>query len=434
MTDALSLVDRRFASEGGELLIGGVRVSEIVARFGTPVFVYDLGIIEGKLKLLRSALPSQFSVYYSIKANPNRSILQYFISQGCGLEVASGGEFYQAMQAGCPSGDILFAGPGKSAEEIEYVIGSGIGEIHVESAEELDLIAAIALNQNKTQNIALRINPSEEAQGGAMRMGGRASAFGIDEERLEEIIQKTLAKKSVRFTGVHLFTGTQVLDKNILLKQYKKGIEIAHRASAISGIPISTLDFGGGLGVPYFTNESELDILGFGAELGKLISENIASPNLRDTKFIVEPGRYLAAESGIYIAKVNYVKESRGKRFLILDGGMNHHLAASGNLGQVLKRNFPVAVLNRLDQPRSASYDIVGPLCTPLDTIARDAALPASTAGDLIGVFQSGAYARAASPLGFLSHPSPPEALVASGEAKLIRRRGTYADITGDLS
>jgi diaminopimelate decarboxylase len=150
------------------------------------------------------------------------------------------------------------------------------------------------------------------------------------------------------------------------------------------------------------------------------------------TRFMIEPGRFLVGEAGLYVARVNDIKTSRGKKYLILDGGMNHHLAASGNLGQVIKRNFPIAILNRFDLPPAETVDVVGPLCTPLDTLGRSVSLPVAQVGDLIGVFQSGAYARTSSPLGFLSHPTPPEVLVKHKSDLLIRSRQTPADFYED--
>ena len=151
------------------------------------------------------------------------------------------------------------------------------------------------------------------------------------------------------------------------------------------------------------------------------------------TRFVIEPGRFLVGESGIYVARIIDIKESRGKKFLILDGGMNHHLAASGNLGQTIKRNYPVALLEKLNSGPEEEVDVVGPLCTPLDTLGRNLKLPEASIGDLVGVFQSGAYARSASPLGFLSHDTPSEVWIDRGEHFLIRSRGSTEDFMRDV-
>jgi diaminopimelate decarboxylase len=281
--------------------------------------------------------------------------------------------------------------------------------------------------------VALRVNPGAEVQGGAMRMGGKPAPFGVDEERMETVLDLLVADPHVEFQGIHLFTGTQILDPSVLAAQYRRGIEIARRVSDRIGRPLRTVDFGGGLGIPYFPNEAPLPMPPLADSLQALVAEVRADPRFRGTQLLIEPGRYLVGEAGIYVTRVNDVKESRGKTFLIVDGGMNHHLAASGNLGQVIKRNFPVAVVNRLDDPTATTVDVVGPLCTPLDVIARDVALPAAQVGDLFGIFQSGAYGRTASPLGFLSQPTPAEVMVRGGTATLARRRGTYDDALRDV-
>ena len=313
----------------------------------------------------------------------------------------------------------------------------GIGEIHAESANEVQRIAKICKKLNRTARLAVRVNPSSEAEGGAMRMGGRAAAFGIDEEKLDEVVDLILSIPQLEFSGIHLFTGTQILDANILLTQYRKGFEIALRVTRRVKKPLHTIDFGGGLGIPHFAHENELDTDALRIGLERLMQETGRDPQLKGCRFLVEPGRYLVGEAGVYIARVIDVKVSREKKFLILDGGMHHHLAASGNLGQTIKRNYPVAVLNSLGSSGTGhesgeKVEVVGPLCTPLDVLARDIELPHAEVGDLIGVFQSGAYARAASPLGFLSHPAPPEIWIDRGRATLVRRRGTYADYLHD--
>ena len=433
MTHAVSLVAQYFGSSGGELRVGGVPVGSIAAEYGTPLFVYDASVLERKWALLRGTLPAQFAISYSVKANPNRAFLRFFLGKGCGLEIASGGEFHQALSAGCPTQKVLFAGPGKSEAELDLVLARGIGEIHAESLLEVDRIQVIAARRGVRARVAIRVNPGEEAQGGAMLMGGRPSPFGVDEESLEAVLDRFLSEPSLEFAGIHLFTGTQILDHTVLTLQWRKGLNIATRVAERLQQPLPALDFGGGLGIPYFENERELDMARWREDLVALTAETQRQPSLRGTCFLVEPGRYLVGESGIYVTRINDIKTSRGKKFLIVDGGMNHHLAASGNLGQIIKRNFPVALLNKLDGKPQETVDVVGPLCTPLDVLARDVRLAAASVGDLVGIFQSGAYARAASPLGFLSHPTPPEVWVEDGQMSLIRRRGTYDDLLSDL-
>jgi len=428
-----SLIARHFAVTDGELRVGRVPVSALAERYGTPVYVYDAGVLDRKWRLLREALTGEFTIAYSVKANPNPALIEHFLGKPCDLEIASAGEFHAALQAGCPPSRILFAGPGKTDPELELVLKEGIGEIHAESLGEIQRIGAITDRLAVQAPVAIRVKPEATAQGGAMRMGGKPAPFGIDEEALDPALDALLSTPSIEFHGVHLFAGTQILDHTVLAAQYRKGFEIAERIAGRAGKPLRTVDFGGGLGIPYFEGERELDMEGLGREVRSLMAEARAQFAFSGTRFVVEPGRYLVGEAGIYVARVIDVKVSRGKRFLIVDGGMNHHLAASGNLGQVIKRNFPIGIVNGLDRPSIGPVDVVGPLCTPLDTLARDVRLPEARPGDLIGIFQSGAYGRSASPLSFLSHPTPPEVLVSDGTDRLIRRRGTHQDSFRDL-
>ncbi len=420
-------------SADGELLVGGLTVSSIVARHGTPVFIYDRDTVQRKYATLRSALPQRFAISYSVKANPNPAFLRFFLERGCGLEIASAGEFHQARTAGCASKSILFAGPGKTESELELVIAQGIGEIHAESELEIERISAVSKRLGVRTPVAVRVNPNEEGQGGAMLMGGKSAPFGVDEEKLEPLLHRIANDPQLDFHGIHLFVGTQILDHQLLLAQYRKGLEIARRAAAALNLPLRTLDFGGGLGIPYFPGDLELDLHLLSKGLHELMAEIKEEGCFAETNFIIEPGRFLVGEAGVYVTRINDIKTSRGKTYLILDGGMNHHLAASGNLGQVIKRNFPMAILNRFDAPATETVDVVGPLCTPLDTLGRSVHLPAAQAGDLIGIFQSGAYARTASPLGFLSHPTPPEVWIENGHDFLIRRRGSFEDSLRDV-
>jgi len=425
---------RYWRSERGELMVGGLPISRIAACYGTPVFVYDRAVIDTKFAALRHALPTSFSISYSVKANPNPTILRLFLESGCGLEIASAGEFQISRSAGCPAANIVFAGPGKTEVELEYVISEGIGEIHAESELEIERISAISNKLGVRTKIAARVNPGEEGQGGAMLMGGKSAPFGVDEEDLPKILRQIANDPSLEFSGIHLFVGTQILDWQLLLSQYEKGLQIFRSAAAIAGHPLRTLDLGGGLGIPYFPGESEIDLARLRAGLRNLMSRLENEAWFAQAKFMVEPGRFLIGEAGLYVARINDIKVSRGKKYLILDGGMNHHLAASGNLGQIVKRNFPMTILNKIDLPASETVDVVGPLCTPLDTLGRSVQLPPAQVGDLIGIFQSGAYARTASPLGFLSHPSPPEVLVENKEHHLIRGRAGAKDCVRDTA
>jgi len=418
-----SLVEKHFGVAQGELLVGGVGVSSLAAKHGTPCFLYDRSVFDKKLDELRRLLSDRFRIYYSAKANPNPYVLRHFFSRGCGLEVASAGEFQKGLEAGFDPDQILFAGPGKTEAELEFVISHGIGEIHLESMTEAKRIASISERLGLLTKVAVRVNPVGEAEGGAMRMGGRPAPFGIDEEMLDGVLDLILNEEALVFRGIHIFAGTQILDASMLTDQYRHGLELGRRISARIRAPIQRLDFGGGLGIPYFAHEQELNLEQVRAGLASLFADIATDAAFLGTEFLIEPGRFLSAEGGIYLTRITDIKTSRGKKFLIVDGGMNHHLAASGNLGQTIKRNYPVALVNKIDAAAEETVDVVGPLCTPLDTLARSVTLPTGEIGDYFGIFQSGAYALTASPQSFLSHPPPLEIWLDSGNDTLTTPR-----------
>jgi diaminopimelate decarboxylase len=425
-------VTRHFGARGGELLVGGIPVGELAARHDTPLFVYDAAILDRQWRALREALPAPFEIFYSVKANPSQAILRSFLERGCGLEVASGGELSQALAAGCAAERIFFAGPGKTPPELAAALARGVGEIHVESVVEARRLAALARRARRAPRVALRVNLCAAVEGGGLRMGARPAPFGIDEDRLDEAVDAIRREPSLDVAGLHLYLGTQILDAGVLVAQYAAGLETARRLAKRLDRPLATIDLGGGLGVPYFEHERRLDLDRLGRGLDRLAEEIAADPALSGARLVLEPGRFLVAEAGIYVARVTDVKVSRDRTFVITDGGMHHHLAASGNLGQTIKRNFPLAVVNKLDRPAGEVVDVVGPLCTPLDMLARGVRLPPVAVGDLIGVFQSGAYARSASPLGFLSRPAPPEVMIGHGRDRVVRRRGRDEDHLAD--
>jgi diaminopimelate decarboxylase len=425
------LVENHFEIRGTELCIGGIPVSQLAEEYGTPLFVYDQSVILRRISDIQSILPSRFRLFYSIKANPNASILKCMVRSRCGLEVASGGELFQALDAGCLPEQVIFAGPAKTRTELDAALRAGIREIHIESIDEARCLNDLAKSSGQIASIGLRINPVE-ASGGAMRMAGRASPFGIDEEDLQDVLSEVATLPGLNVKGVHLFMGTQILDAEVLVAQYQGALTIARNVAQLTRGTLETIDFGGGWGTPYFEREAELDLEVLAVGIAAIAKQMEEDPLLAGAEGIFELGRFLVNEAGLYVARVSRIKNSRGKRFVITDGGMHHHLAASGNLGQTIKRNYPAAILNKLGIPPTQAVDVVGPLCTPLDMLARQMELPSVAADDLFGVFQSGAYARTSSPHGFLSHNSPAEVMVMSGSAALIRRRGEPADYMRD--
>ncbi len=423
---ATRLVAEHFTPRDGEMTVGGVAVSELARVHGTPLYAYDAALLRGRLALLRAHLPARFDVYFSIKANPNPAVARLFVEGGAGLEIASGAEYLRARAAGAPPERILFAGPGKSPEELALVVRRGIGEIHAESEQEIEHLARLAGWFGTPIDVAVRVNPSAAASGGAMRMGGQPAPFGFDEERLAEIIGLVRGRKGLRFSGVHMFAGTQILDADVLVGQWRHAFEVGLRAAEISGEPLRTLDLGGGLGIPYFANESDLDLAAVRSGAEALLAEMGAHAALASAHILVEPGRFLAGPGGVYLCRARAVKQSRGKTFVVTDGGMHHHLAASGNLGQVIKRDYPVVNASRAGGEATMEAALVGPLCTPLDTLARQATLAPVRDGDLVAILQSGAYGLTASPVGFLSQPMAAEVLAEAGSHRGIRPRGSF--------
>ena len=414
---ARRLVADGFPRQDGALRIGGLDVEALADVHGTPLFLYDAALMRRAYRNLSAALASFATVDYSVKANPHPDIIRVFAGEGAGAEIASGAEFEAARAAGIPASRILFAGPGKSDADIDRVVAAGIGEIHLENHEEMARVTAAARRHSRVARVAIRVNPGPDAQGGAMRMGGKPSPFGFDEEEMEAAIDAVEAEPSLDLVGLHLFAGTQGLVAATLLTQWAYGLRLAARMAGRIGRPLGTIDLGGGLGIPYFSGDAPLDLAALRDGIPALRAQRDADPLLASARIVLEPGRYLAGSAGLYVARVRAVKTSRGQRFLITDGGMHHHLAASGNLGQVVKRDYPVVAVREIEGAPRGTQAVVGPLCTPLDMLARAALLPDLAAGDCIAVLQSGAYALSASPTGFLSHPRPVELLIDEGRA-----------------
>ena len=407
---------------GGKAILQGIAIEDLAVEFGTPLYLYDRTVLTAQFERLRQALPREIEIYYSIKANPHPRIINIFVELGAGCEIASGGEYVLARRGRAHSEQVVFAGPGKGREELEFVISEGIGEIHLESFEEIEIIQQIAERTRKSITVSVRVNPSS-ASGGGLLMGGQATAFGFEEEGLDRVLDVLSRCAGLKLKGIHVYTGTQILNAEILLRHWEHAVDIAKKLADITRQPVSTIDLGGGLGIPYFAHEKELDLEVLGAGAEALVSKAHADPRLSGARFVVEPGRFLAGPAGLYVARVRSVKTSRGTTFVVLDGGMNHHLSASGNLGQVVRRDYPIVNLSRQGPVSESPLVVVGPLCTPIDTLGRKVFMPVPTAGDLIGILQSGAYGLTASPSKFLSHATPAEVMVAQAKCELISPR-----------
>lgn len=393
---------------GGELAPGGIPISRLAERVGrTPFYVYDRRAIDARVAALRAALPRALHLHYAIKANPMPAVVQHLARVTDGLDVASAQEMAVALDAGVAPDRVSFAGPGKSAGEIRRAVAAGI-TVTVESPLQLEqsLEAGIALGLQP--RVAVRVNPSFELKSSGMKMGGGPKPFGIDEARVPEVLARVRAS-GAHLSGLHIFAGSQNLRADSIVDAQVKACELG--LSLLRGWerPVDWLNLGGGFGVPYFPGETELDLAPIAANLDALCAR--AGADL-GAPLVIELGRYLVAHAGLYVCRVIDRKESCGQVFLVADGGLHHHLSASGNFGQVLRKNYPVAVANRIDEPAEEVQSVVGPLCTPLDILADRMKLAHAEPGDLIAVFQSGAYGLTASPTAFLSHPAPAEVLV----------------------
>jgi diaminopimelate decarboxylase len=416
----------------GEFAPAGVPVSRIAEEYGTPFYLYHGEMIAERVRRVREALGGDVEVTYSVKANPNLAVCQLVArEQLTGAEVASSGELVVARAAGFAPEDIVFAGPAKTDEELRMAVEEGIFAVNVESLNEIDRLASIAEREGRKIGVGLRINPAAQLMGSQMRMGGTVGQFGLDEADLEEAVRRTLAYPDhLVLRGIHIYTATQVFDVDALLEHCRNIFEIALQTADLAGKPLEMVDFGGGFGVPYFEKMEEFDLERFGEGYGQLLASYRSDPRLHGCRFVFELGRYLVADAGVYVTRVVDVKGMKGKTFVTTDGGMNHHLTATGNMGQVFRKAYPLLNLSHTGEEEAVA--VAGPCCTPLDMFGTDIPLAEPKPGDLIGVFYSGAYGYSASNLGFLSHPTPAEVLLWQGEARLLRSVGKPEDVLRD--
>jgi diaminopimelate decarboxylase len=412
----------------GEFAPAGVPLSQIVRRYGTPFYLYHGEMIVDRVRRVKEALGTEVS--YSLKANPSVGVCQLIAREGgTGGEVASSGELVVARAAGFEPKDIVFAGPGKTDDELRMVVREGIYADNVESLNEIDRLATIARDMGRRIGVGLRINPAAQLMGSQMRMGGTVGQFGIDQADLEEAVRKTLSHPELILRGIHVYTATQVFEVEPLLEHCRSILEIALEAADYAGQPLQMIDFGGGFGVPYFEKMVEFDLELFGEGFRELLETYRSDPRLERCRFLFELGRYLVADAGVYVTRVVDVKQMRGKTFVVTDGGMNHHLTATGNMGQVFRKTYPLLNLSRMSGVPEEGIAVAGPCCTPLDLFGSNISLTEPEVGDLLGVFYSGAYGFSASNLGFLSHPAPAEVLLWGGEAHLLRPPGKPEDV-----
>lgn len=407
--------------------IQGLAVADLMAEYGSPAYLYDGDALVAQYRRLRAAMPEALDVYYSLKANPNLALTALLGREGAGAEVSSLAELRTAERAGVPAERTIFLGPGKSRSELEACCRAGVRAVVVESLDELERLDRTAERLGVRQAAMLRVNPDFQVKRSGLTMGGKARQFGIDLDQITAAAPRLRRLRAVRLTGVHVYMGTRILDAEAVVANTERILELAERLADACGFELDVVDVGGGLGVPYFPKEGELDLEAVAAGVKRAVSRFLE--RRPRTRFILESGRYLVADCGTYAVTVRYVKESFGERFAVADGGTNHHMAAVG-IGSVVKRNFPMALIGRTAAAPPVPWHLTGPLCTPTDTVGKGVELPADLApGDIVGIARSGAYGPTASPVHFLSHGYPAEVLIRGGVAHLIRRRDTPEDL-----
>ena len=391
-----------FSSEEGVLIIGGVGYAALIDEAGgTPLFAYDAAMVSDRVALLRAAMPPGLDIHYAVKANPFAPLLAHMAGLVDGFDIASAGELNVAREAGMTAGRISFAGPGKNDDALEQALAAKV-TINLESEGEGARILRIAEKLGIAPRLAVRINPDFELKGSGMRMGGGARQFGVDAERAASLARAMIAA-GAEWRGWHIFAGSQALDGDAIITMQTRTIALAARLSADVGACPPLVNLGGGFGVPYFPGDVALDPRPIGEALSQTLDARPDS--VRDSRFAIELGRYLVAEAGVYLTRVIDVKESYGERFAIVDGGLHHQLAASGNFGTVVRRNYPIAVAHRFGAvPDPRPVNVVGCLCTPLDRLGDHVSLPLIEEGDVVAIFMAGAYGASASPAQFLGH------------------------------
>lgn len=399
----------RFGTREGELRVGGIPLRRLAARVGsTPFFAYDRSQIDQRVDLLRSELPARLQLSYAMKANPMPAVVQHLSGRVDRIDVASALEMHEALNSGMAPDRVSFAGPGKVSAEITQAVAAGV-IVEIESATELDRVAAAGDALGVTPTVAVRVNPDFAVKGSGMRMGGGPQQFGIDSEQVPRVLRDAAAS-GVDIIGFHVFAGSQNLNAEIIVEAQTRTVDLVEKLAESLPSPLRYLNLGGGFGIPYTEKDDPLDLGAVGDALAHLVDEELVR-RLPEATPVIELGRFLVGESGVYVTRVVDRKTSRGVTYVVVDGGMHHQLAASGNFGQAIRRNYPLTVGDRIGAP-SETATVVGCLCTPLDLLGDKVEIPHAEIGDLVVIFQAGAYGLTASPTAFLGHPVPFEVLV----------------------
>lgn len=400
------------------LTIGGLEAEELAQRFGTPTYVYDANVLRRRFADVKQSMG--VNVLYALKANPSLAVAHVLREAGAGAEIASAGEMYIAEKAGFSGEQMQFAGPGKSEQELRLAVDKGLYSINMESEAEYEAIVEVAKTSKRKPQVSIRVNPPKSSSGARMHMGGGAKKFGVDASEVAALLRRIQSEGKVQLQGLHNYLGTQCFSAEAWLQGASQMLAFTKEMEAEANVALPSIDFGGGFGVPCFERDKEFDLAAAGRGLRTLLEGEERHAH-------IELGRYLTAPAGVYLTRVRYIKESGGKRFAVLDGGIHHH-SAGASVGSVVPRPFPMVAAKAPLSQNVRPQTLCGPLCTPVDVFATGVELPELEVGDLVAILISGAYGLTFSNVLFLSHPTPGEVLVDGGRAHLIREPGRPQD------
>ena len=400
--------DEFYATIGKEVVVRSVLAAP------TPAFLYFRQLVRKRHADLAGCLPPSFHIYYAVKANPSPALLLELSALGVGADVASLGELTAALCHGIAADRIEFSGPGKREPELTAAVRQGISSINAESLSELESIVRISRQLGVKANVGVRINPRRSADEAGLRMSGDTQ-FGIPENQVADALNFIrVHADAASFTGLHVHAGSQILSSVALIQNFRSILELSLETADLGVLPIRKINFGGGWGIRYFPSHTDLDLEQMAVGLSELFSEARYS-SLSEIRHIVEPGRFLVGESGLYVTRVSYQKPGARRQYLIVDGGMHQNYLLAGGMGQVIRRNFELDVVSADSESQGlpSAYDIAGCLCTPQDVLASDYHCERPVhVGDRIVFFNSGAYGVTASPVNFLGHEPPAELMV----------------------
>ena len=373
--------------------------ADLARQHGTPLFAYHGPTAARAYTDLRSALPDRVRLAYAVKANPHPELLRLFAGLGAGFDCASIGELDRVAELSPRPAPVLFAGPGKRHAEIARALSMG-ARIQAESVEDLEAVQALT---NRRVAVNLRVHPATGVEERSPLIGGTGpSAFGIEEDDLQATVERARNLGHVEIRGLHVFAASNERDAERLLATWSLVLELGRRLSGMLPVPLEQIDLGGGLGIRYAADESPLDLALLGRGLRTLLEQH----SWFSGELILEPGRFLAGPSGTYLVRVIRTKLSRGTRFVVLEGGINHLLRPL-----LTGQPFPVRAVQKCGEPYPAT--LAGPLCTSLDRLGQ-VLLPDLEPGDLLAFGCAGAYGFTEGMTHFLSHPPPPEIWIAS--------------------